>query len=669
MTDIQANPIDQQLNQARELLYKSEFNKSDELTQSILDSDANNTDALYILAVSLRLQEKLKQSLSKLKRVIELAPTNSRAHQEQGHVYFTQDKNELAIASYEKAVRLNNSLLASWKALTNLYRIVKFREGFDNALLHVQNLEALPRDLLAVKNYIQENNIELADKVCRNFLQNDKQNIEGMRLLAEIAIKLNVLDDADFILESAVEFDPSHLGARSDFVSILIKRQKFGRAHEVSSELYKEIPNSNFYKALNATTYSGIGETDKAAQMFEEIATGNPKQDQTFMSLGHAYKTLGEIDKSVEAYRNVYKLRPDFGDAFWSLANTKTYTFIDSEIKHMQKYVDKGDVSNIDKVHFGFALAKSYEDKKDYENAFKLYEQSNELNKKELRYEAKLIEKRVNRQIKHCTAELFESKVNVGHKAPDPIFIVGLPRAGSTLLEQILASHSQIDGTMELPNILSLAYRLRGRYKGENDEEPQYPKIITELDDSYFERFGKQFIDDTQVYRQGAAHFIDKMPNNFVHIGLIKLILPNAKIIDARRHPMSCCFSGFKQLFGEGQEFTYGLTEIGTYYREYVRLMDHWDEVLPNFVLRVQHEDVVEDLETQVRRMLDFCGLEFEQSCVDYHKTERSIRTPSAEQVRQPIFKTSLEQWRNFEPWLDPLKEALGPEILKRYPS
>jgi hypothetical protein len=248
----------------------------------------------------------------------------------------------------------------------------------------------------------------------------------------------------------------------------------------------------------------------------------------------------------------------------------------------------------------------------------------------------------------------------LGLDAPDPIFIVGLPRAGSTLLEQILASHSQVDGTMELPDIMSLAYRLGGRAAFDQGVESQYPGILAEIDGSYFRRFGQQYIDNTRVYRACAPFFVDKMPNNFLHVGLIRLILPNAKIIDARRHPMSCCFSGFKQLFAEGHEYTYGLQEIGSYYSSYVELMNHWDRVLPGFVLRVQHEDVVSDLEGQVQRLLDFCNLPFEQACVDYHQTQRNVRTPSSEQVRQPIFTGSLEQWRNYEPWLQPLKQALG---------
>jgi hypothetical protein len=265
-----------------------------------------------------------------------------------------------------------------------------------------------------------------------------------------------------------------------------------------------------------------------------------------------------------------------------------------------------------------------------------------------------------------CTAELFEQRQGVGYEARDPIFIVGLPRSGSTLLEQILASHSIVDGTLELHDILSLVQRLIGR---KVERSPRYPAILGELDDHYFQRFGEQYIENTRVYRAGAPFFIDKMPNNFLHIGLIRLILPNAKIIDARRHPMACCFSGFKQLFGEGQEFTYGLYEIGRYFDGYVRVMDHWDRVLPGFVLRVMHEDVVEDLEGQVRRMLDFCNLPFEESCIHFHKTKRNIRTPSSEQVKQPIYRSAVEQWRNYEKYLQPLRDALGPDVLARYPN
>ena len=663
-----SHPTDQPLEQAKALLFQGKFDESDKICAALLTEDDSNIDALYLYGVSMRQQKRFPEALALFAKIHDINPNHSRTWQEKGHTCFTQERNNQAIENYERAVQLNPALIASWKALVNLYQIKKQKVPFDYAVQQLEELAQLPPELQAVKSYFHDGKIDIADEVCRQFLRNNKQHIEGMRLLAQIAHKLNVVDDAEFLLESCVEFEPNHVGARIDYASTLIKRQKFGKAHDISRQLLSEDPHNSFLKALHATTTSGIGDTQGAVDLYEEVLVDQPKQDQTLLSLGHAYKTLGNLEKSVDAYRRVYQLRPDFGDAFWSLANTKTYRFTEQEVQHMLDYEAQPSTSTNDRVHLCFALGKSYEDQKDYARAFEFYQRGNALNKDELGYQNPKIIKRTQRHIDVCSAELLELKAGLGHDAPDPIFIVGLPRAGSTLLEQILASHSQVDGTLELPNILSLAYRLRGRYKSQNNDDPQYPRILGELEDSYFARFGEQYINDTKVYRQGAPLFIDKMPNNFQHIALIKLILPNAKVIDARRHPMACCFSGFKQLFAEGQEFTYGLKEIGTYYREYVRLMDHWDQVLSGFVLRVEHEDVVENLEQQVRRILDFCGLEFEQSCVEFHKTERSIRTPSAEQVRQPIYKTGLEQWKNFEPWLEPLKEALGPEILNRYP-
>ena len=323
----------------------------------------------------------------------------------------------------------------------------------------------------------------------------------------------------------------------------------------------------------------------------------------------------------------------------------------------MHAHESGSNLSHIDRVYLCFALGKAYEDRQDFETSFKFYERGNQLKKSQSRYDAGQMSTDLAAQSNTCTASMFAERPGVGHAAPDPIFIVGLPRAGSTLLEQILSSHSMVDGTLELPNILSLSQRLRRR--GRQTDAGAYPEILLQLSAAEFEQFGKQYIDDTRIHRHGRAFFIDKMPNNFRHIGLISLILPNAKIIDARRQPMACCFSGFKQLFAEGQEFSYSLGDLGRYYRDYVRLMDHWDEVLPGKVLRVQYEDVVADFESQLRRMLDFCGLPFEDACVNFHRTERSVRTPSSEQVRQPIYASGLEQWRNFEPWLGPLKEAL----------
>jgi hypothetical protein len=310
------------------------------------------------------------------------------------------------------------------------------------------------------------------------------------------------------------------------------------------------------------------------------------------------------------------------------------------------------EISSEDKVHFYFALGKAYEDKKFFDDSFDYYAKGNDLRLEQTGYQPEVFEQQVENQKRVFTKDLFAKLKGVGSKINDPIFIVGLPRAGSTLIEQILASHSKVDGTMELHNILGLAARLRG-------QNNQYPDIVSELDKTYFARFGEQYIQDTRAYRNSAPLFIDKMPNNFLHIGLIKLILPNAKIIDARREPMACCFSGFKQLFAEGQEFTYGLENIGRYYAAYIDIMQHWNKVLPDFILHVQHEDVINDLEGQVRRILDFCDLEFEQSCVDFYKTKRTIKTPSSEQVRQPIFRGGMQQHINYDKHLGPLKSIV----------
>ncbi|MBT8114974.1 MAG: sulfotransferase, partial [Arenicella sp.] len=615
-----------------------------------------------------RALDQRNDALQALKNLLEQDPAHVRAYQEIGHIHVAARNAEKAIQGFAEAVRRDPAMLPSWQALVSLYKITGDEASMQQAQRHVDALSALPESLLAVKSYINQGKLDAADAICREFLRENKQHVEGMRLLAEIATQAQIMDDAEFLLESAVEFEPDHIGARFDLATILLKRQKFGKADELATQLVAEQPDNKDFETLLGSTRLGVGKTDEAIEIFQSLADQQILLKSTYLLLGHACKTAGNLDAAIDSYQKLYQHQPDFGDAFWSLANTKTYQFTDDEIAHMLDYEQRGETSDEDRVHFCFALGKAYEDREDYDAAFKYYERGNELNRQLLNYDAPDMVRRAKRQQELCTAELFAARKEVGCPAPDPIFIVGLPRAGSTLLEQILASHSQVDGTHELPNILSLARRLRGREVPAPGEEPNYPRILSELEDDYFRRFGEQYIEQTRVFRHEAPLFIDKMPNNFLHIGLIKLILPNAKVIDARRHPMSCCFSGFKQLFAEGQEFTYGLKEIGEYYKAYIELMTHWDNVLPGFVLRVQHEDVVNDLETQVRRMLEFCDLSFEDACLEFHKTERNIRTPSSEQVRQPIYTSGLEQWRKFEEFLDPLKQALGEELMQQYP-
>jgi hypothetical protein len=373
-------------------------------------------------------------------------------------------------------------------------------------------------------------------------------------------------------------------------------------------------------------------------------------------------------------------VRADYGDAYWSLANLKTYGFTDDEILAMRGAEAAVETSRVDRYHLCFALGKALEDRAEYAESFGYYERGNALKKAEIHFSIEPIERNTRLQKSVCTTKFFASRIGTGsdrtraegapgtpgehygvpYGGPNgvPIFIVGLPRAGSTLLEQILASHSQVEGTMELADIPRLVQTLQGREH--IDSRPRYPGILAELTVAQLRRFGEKYLEDTRIYRTGKAFFIDKMPNNFRHLGLIHLILPQAKIIDARRDPMACCFSNFKQLFASGQEFTYGIDDIARYYRTYVELMDHWNSVLPDKILRVDHESVVDDLDRNVRRILEFCGLEFEPACLEFHKNVRSVRTASSEQVRRPIYKEGLDQWRHYEPWLDPLKRALG---------
>jgi tetratricopeptide (TPR) repeat protein len=376
------------------------------------------------------------------------------------------------------------------------------------------------------------------------------------------------------------------------------------------------------------------------------------------LSIGHALKTLGQTPEAIAAYHQAAACRPDFGDAYWSLANLKTYRFAPDELVRMRSALAAPTTPVGDRYHLCFALGKALEDTGEFGESFRHYELGNELKRPELRYRPQIVEGNTRQQIKVCTGEFFSARRGWGAPAPDPIFIVGLPRSGSTLLEQILASHSQVEGTQELPNVQQLVTRLRGR--DPDPVDPRYPRILTSLSAEDFRSLGEEYLTGTRVYRTDKPHFIDKMPNNFRHIGLMHLMLPNARIIDARREPMACCFSNLKQLFANGQEFTYSVEDIARYYRTYLELMRHWDQVLPGRILRVYHEDVVEDLEGSVHRLLDFCGLQFEPGCITFHETKRSVRTASSEQVRQAIFREGLEQWKNFEPWLEPLKSALG---------
>ena len=653
------------LSKGKAEIQSGNFVAARELLERLLADYPNHSEAMYFMSVALRYEGNLEGALASLQNLIDIEPSYGRAWQEQGHTLLAFNDTAGARAAFQQAVRQNSSLIASWRQLAELTNRVADPKAYDFFKDQFERLAALPPELLGVRNMMEEGKLAKAEQLCRGFLQKHPKNIEGMRLLADLGVKTHVLDDAEFILESALVYEPNNKLVRFDYMNVLYKRQKFELCMAQAEILLEAEPDNNKYRFAYANQCVAVGRFDEALALYDEFVELDPNAAPAHLLRGHALKTVGRLDEAVAAYRAVYRAKSDFGDAFWSLANLKTYRFEDAEIAQMREKQQAESTSVDDKIHLCFALGKAMEDAQDYQSAAEHYLLGNQLKNAQTQYDKDRMTFKLAQQRTVCSAQMFESFGDAGCSAPDPIFIVGLPRAGSTLLEQILASHSMVDGTLELNNIPAIAHRLNGRRMV--NEEPRYPMILNQLTPDMAQKLGQTYIDETQIHREGGQFFIDKMPNNFRDVGLIKMILPNAKVIDARRHPMSCCFSGFKQLFFEGQEFTYGLSEIGTYYRDYVDLMDHWDEVLPGYVLRVQHEDVVDDLETQVRRMLDFCELPFEQSCIDFHKTKRNVRTPSSEQVRQPIFRTALDAWQNYEPWLGPLKEALGEDVRRRF--
>jgi len=649
-----------QLKSAQDALQAGRFADGLALARGLLDEAPEDGEALYLAAVAARYLQDFAAAAAYLGRLHAASPEYGRAWQEAGHLALAQGREAEALAAFQRATRFNPALEASWREQARLLA-ASGRPGEANlAAFQQQRLSRLPRELVAVTNHLAEGRLLRAEEICRHYLrthpERDAHHVEGMRLLARIGIEFGVLEEAEFLLESALAFRPDDVQLRLDYIDALRRRQNFAKARAEAENLYQRDPDSPVFQSRLAIESMAVGDYDRGLALFDKVLEKLPGDPANLTSKGHALKTTGASAEAIASYRAAIAARPDHGDAWYALANLKTYRFSDDELAQMQAQAARGDLAFMDRVHLAFALGKAHEDRGDYAASFAAYDEGNRLKRAQTRYSADAMSAELARQKEACTAELFAQHEGAGHDAPDPIFILGLPRAGSTLLEQILASHSQVDGTLELPDILALAHRLRGRRVGEN----LYPQVLHDLTADQLAKFGQDFIANTRIHRAGAPFFIDKMPNNFRHIGLIHLILPNAKIIDARRDPMDCCFSGFKQLFAEGQEFTYGLTEVGRYYADYVDLMDHWDAVLPGKVLRVQHEDVLDDLESQTRRMLDFLGLPFEAGCLDFHKTTRAVRTASSEQVRQPINRKGQGAWKPFEPWLDELKAALA---------
>ncbi|WP_349258584.1 sulfotransferase [Steroidobacter sp.] len=656
--DLDHSSIETELPRVRELMDQRDFAAALRAAEALRAQDPNNRDVLYMIAVCLRYLQRIPEALTALAELETRHPNFSRLFQERGHCYTAMRNAEPAIDAFVRAVNLNPSLQASWRSLELLFRITGRLQDSEIAAGHVARLAAFPVEVLTASGLFADGDIQLAEQMVRQYLLTHGNHVEGMRLLAQIGMKLDVADDAEFLLEKVLELAPDYQLARYDYALVLLKRHKHVRAREEMQKLLAIDPRNRAYRTTYATVCTGFGDYDQAIPLYREILKETPNDAELHLSIAHCLKTAGKTDEAIESYRAASAARPRYGEAYWSLANLKTYRFTDEEIARMRS--DEADPTTQlgDRYHLCFALGKALEDRGEYADSFAFYERGNALKKTECRYRPEPLEKSARLQAELCTPEFFAARRGYGSSSPAPIFIVGLPRSGSTLIEQVLASHSQVEGTMELANIPRLAQELMGR--DNNDANPRYPGILAQLTADDCKRMGEEYLAETRVYREGKPFFIDKMPNNFRHIGLIHLILPNARIIDARRKPLACCFSNYKQLFAFGQQFTYGIEDIARYYRMYIELMQHWDATLPGRILRVEHESVVEDFEANVRRILEYCELPFEPACLEFYQTKRSVHSASSEQVRRPINRDGIDQWRNYEPWLGPLKEALG---------
>ncbi|HEX8756671.1 MAG TPA: sulfotransferase [Steroidobacteraceae bacterium] len=627
--------------------------------EALLARVPDNRDVLYMRAVSQRLICDVDAALKTLARLEKLQPRFSGLHQERGHCYVSLRQAQQAIESFLLAVNINPAMPASWRMLESLYLMTGRIKEAAQAAEHVASLAMLPSEVVAATALFCDGEIAPAEQLIRAFLRAHPDDIEAMRLLARIGMERDVLDDAQVLLERVLELAPDYHLARFEYAQVLAKRHLYPAAHSEVERLLRAEPANRNYRTFRALTLVGLGKHEDALELYRDLLAGAAQPAELHLSIAHSLKTMGATQEAIIEYRAAIRIRRGYGEAYWSLANLKTYRFTDEELDRMRVAEADPATSPVDRHHLAFALGKALEDRGEYEQSFAHYSRGNALKRASGGYRAEAVEASVRSLKEVCSPALFARHAQCGSPARDPIFIVGLPRSGSTLIEQILASHSSVEGTQELADVPRIVAGLQGRES--EGGTPAYPAVLDRMTADDFQRLGEQYLRDTRAYRATARPmFVDKMPNNFRHIGLIHLMLPNATIVDVRREPMACCFSNFKQLFAQGQAFTYGLEEIARYYRTYLELMRHWDSVLPGRVLRVHYEDVVNDLEGSVQRLLQHCGLALEPACLDFHRTERSVRTASSEQVRQPIYREGLEQWRHYERWLEPLREALG---------
>ncbi len=632
----------------------------------ILDAAPGHPQARLILGAAYRRGGRTQAALEVLEELVREQPASAPAHLELGIARGEAGRGPEAVAELRRALQLQPESADGWRLLADQLDAQADAEGADQARARYTKAATKDPRLIEAAAALVRNELPIAEARLRAHLQTHPTDVAALRMLAEVAARLRRYADAQTLLERCLALAPSFDAARHNYAVVLNRQAKAAAALAQIERLLAKEPRNPGYLNLKAAILANLGDYAESIAVYENVLAAFPRQPKVWMSYGHSLKTAGRQDDSVAAYRRAIAMEPALGEAYWSLANLKTCRFTAADIEAMRTALARTELADQDRLHFEFALGKALEDQAGYGESFAHYAAGNAIRRKLHPYSADGNSRFVRSSKALFTREFLAARGGAGAPAADPIFIVGLPRSGSTLLEQILASHSLIEGTMELPDLPQIVREIAGG--GVHDPERGFARAVAALPRERLRALGERYLEATRVQRKTAApFFIDKMPNNFFYVGLIQLILPHAKIIDVRRHPLGCCFSGFKQHFARGQNFSYSLEDLGRYYRDYVELMAHIDEVLPGRVHRVWYEAMIEDTEAQVRGVLEYCGLPFEDGCLKFYENARPVRTASSEQVRRPIFRDGIEHWRHYEPWLGPLQDVLG-AVLNEYP-
>ena len=653
------NGIDVALQRIRALL-RSDPALAVREANAILGVEPGQPVAALFLAMALRQLGDLQGALAIL------GPLSQRQHEaaavqyELGVTLGLAGRRDAALAALRRAVTLKPDIGEAWRLIADHLMESGDPAGADAAWASYVTVTTAGPHLLAPAAALIEGRLADAEQLLRTHLARQPDDAAALRMLADLAMRARRWDDAGALLERCLTCAPGFAAARHDLAVVRHEQHRHDDALAELERLLVTEPRNPAYLNLKANVLGRAGDHVRAIEAFEAVLADYPSNPRIWMAYGDALKTAGRTDDGIAAYRHSLALAPGFGEAWWSLANLKTVHFATADLEAMQSQLARSDISADDRLHLHFALGKALEDAEQFTASFTHYAEANRLRRATIPYDATATTAYVQRVCALFTAEFVQSRRGWGSEAEDPIFVVGLPRSGSTLVEQILASHGAVEGTMELPDVADIARSLATR-RGPS-AAPGYPDVLARLDAAELRALGEDYLRRTRLHRRsGTPRFIDKMPNNWMHVGLIHLMLPNARIIDVRREPMACGWSCFRQHFARGQYFTYSLEDIGRYYRDYLELMAHFDTVLPGRVLHLRYERLIEDTEAEVRRLLAHCGLPFDPACLRFHETARAVATASSEQVRRPIYREALDQWRHFEPWLDPLRRALSP--------